>query len=138
MVWDDKLVTAEGQERMLEEILLVYKKRGTAVQWEKRTLPMHSLIATQNGIEADKLEAVVKQVKQGGLDIPVIVEEHFSDGRYSRYLIDGHCRTRARIEMGQRTTEAYVIWSAAGEFSSNFVRTAETYGNIPVRDLPLI
>ena len=137
-MWRDKLVTAESQLRMLDEILAIYRRKRIPCEWEIRTIPIHTLTATQNGVEADKFEAVLQMVKEGGLGTPVIVEEHFVDDQYRRYLIDGHCRTKARIELGERTTEAYVIWSPRGDFASNFVTVAAQYGNVLVKDLPLI
>ena len=137
-MWRNKMVTDEGQRRMLEEVIAVYRGMGIAVQSERKTVPIHSIIATQNAIEADKFEVVIELVGAGKLVIPVIVEEHFMGERYERYLIDGHCRTRARIELGERTSDAYVLWSPAGDWRSNFVGIAAQYGNVLVKDLPLV
>lgn len=136
--WHDRIVTQDGQMRMLDEILGVYQQMHIDVRWEMRNVSLHDLIATQNGIEADKLELVIELFRDGRLEIPIIVEEHFVDDRYKRYLLDGHCRTRARIEAGVLRSQAYLIWSPAGDFPSNFVTTAARYGNQLVRDLPLI
>lgn len=136
--WHDRIVTHDGQTRMLEEILGVYRQMGVDVRWETRSVSLHDLIATQNGIEADKFEIVIERVRKGDLEIPIIIEEHFADDRYRRYLLDGHCRTRARIELGSLRSQAYVIWSPAGDWPSNFVVAAGRYGNLLVRELPLI
>jgi len=133
-----KIVTAEGQLRMAEEVIAVHRAMGVHVECEQRQVPLHSLIATQDAIEADKYAVVLEQVRSGELDIPVIVEEHFSDDRDRRYVVDGHCRVRARIELGERYTAAYVLWSEAGDFKSNFVDVAAQYGDVLVRDLEMV
>ncbi|MFO7945803.1 MAG: hypothetical protein R6V19_03175 [Armatimonadota bacterium] len=132
------LVTQDAQIRVLEEIQQVYKDLNIGIQCEEKPVPVHDLIATQDGIEKDKFEVVKQMVSEGKLDVPIIVEEHFVDGDYKRYVLDGHCRTRARIELGKRYIDAYVIWSEAGDFRSNFVSVAEQYGNVRVKDLKLV
>ena len=137
-MWHCELITEEGQFRTLREVMSVYESLGVPVRYEVRTIPLHSLIATQNALERDKYEQVLQRVRAGTLDVKFIAEEHFVDGEYSRYIVDGHTRVRARIELGERTAEAYVIWSPAGDFPSKLVDTAQTYGNVLVRDLPII
>ncbi|MFP3903495.1 MAG: ParB/RepB/Spo0J family partition protein [Armatimonadota bacterium] len=134
----NNLVTADGQIRVLEEIQQVYKDLNVGLQCEQKPVPAHDLIATQDGIEQEKFETVKQMVRAGKLDIPIIVEEHFVDGDYKRYVLDGHCRTRAHIEQGKRYVDAYVLWSEAGDFPSNFVSVAEQYGNVRVKDLQMV
>ncbi len=133
----EDLVTHEKQLRSLNDVLAGYRQLGVQVESEARSVPLHSLIATQNGIERRKYELVLPLIESGELDVPVLVEEHFVAGQYRRYLLDGHTRTRARIELGERSAPAFVIWSPAGDWPSNFVRVAEQYGNIHVNDLPI-
>ncbi len=133
-----KFVTSESQQRMLDEVMTIYGTMGIPIECEQRPVPLHGLIATQDAIEADKFAIVRRKVEAGELEIPVIVEEHFADDEYRRYLIDGHCRVRAKIELGQRSTAAYVLWSPAGDFESNFVRIAAQYGDVLVRDLRMV
>lgn len=130
------LVTRQRQLAVLNEVLSGYRKLTTPVKWQEKRVPLHTLIATQDAVEADKYQQVKKLVAEGKLDVPILVEEHYVEGRYRRYVIDGHCRTRALIEIGKRTTDAFVIWSPAGDFQSNFVNVAQQYGDVPVRDLP--
>lgn len=132
------LVTAEGQRRVLDEILKVYENLNIGVRCDTRSVPIHTLIATQDAIEEDKFRVVKKMVADRELDIPIVVEEHFVEGDYRRYVLDGHCRTRAHIELGRRQISAYVIWSEAGDFKSNFVTVAEQYGDVKVKDLKMV
>ncbi|NLO07095.1 MAG: hypothetical protein GX131_14815 [candidate division WS1 bacterium] len=134
----EDLVTHERQLHSLRDVIEGYSQLGIGVEEEHRHVPAHSLIATQNAIEAAKYELVFGLVRDGELDVPVLVEEHFVPGGYRRYLIDGHTRTRAAIELGRRTVDAFVIWSPSGDWDSNFVRVAEHYGNVLVKDLPFI
>ena len=133
----DKIVTRERELRTVEEITAVYRERGIRVECEERSVPVHDLIATQNAIEAEKLDLVRGLVAEGKLDVPIIVEEHFIGEDYRRYVIDGHCRARAGIELGRRFIAAFVLWARAGDFSSNFVSIAGQYGNLLVRELGL-
>ena len=80
---------------------------------------------------------MVERIQAGRLNIPFIIEEHFVDDRYVRYIVDGHTRVRARIEQGERAGKAHVIWSPAGDFPSGLASAAATYGNVLVRDLPI-
>jgi len=134
----EDLVTHERQLRSLRDVMAGYRQLGIRVEHEARSVPLHSLIATQNAIETRKYELVLPLVEAGELDVPVLVEEHFTDGGYRRYLLDGHTRTRAHIELGHRSAPAFVIWSPAGTWPSNFVRVAAQYGNQVVKDLPMI
>ena len=132
------VVTLEAQLRVVDEVRAVYRSMGIPTECELRKILLHSLIATQNAIERDKFAVVLKLVEEGRLTVPVIAEEHFVDDRYRRYLIDGHCRVRAGIELGQRYGGAYVLWSPAGDFRSNLVDVARKYGDVRVRDLEMI
>lgn len=134
----EDLVTHEKQLHSLRDVIDGYGQLGIPVEEEHRPVPAHTLIATQNAIERPKYELVFELVRDGELDVPVLVEEHFvGDAGYRRYLIDGHTRTRAAIELGRREVDAFVIYSPAGSWQSNFVRVAEHYGNVAVRDLPI-
>jgi len=134
----EDLVTHERQLHSLADVIEGYSQLGIRVEEEHKRVPAHRLIATQNAIELEKYELVLELLREGKLDVPVLVEEHFvGDAGYERYLIDGHTRTRARIDLGHHTVDAFVIWSPAGDWPSNFVRVAEYYGNVPVRDLPI-
>ncbi|MGC9319841.1 MAG: ParB N-terminal domain-containing protein [Armatimonadota bacterium] len=134
----EQLVTHEKQLHSLRDVKEGYRQLGTHVEHERRSVPLHSLIATQNAIEKAKYEMVRELLERGELDVPVLVEEHYVDGGYRRYLIDGHTRVRARIELGERMVEAFVVWSPAGDWPSNFVRVAAQYGNALVKNLPMI
>ncbi|MGD9497960.1 MAG: hypothetical protein AB7Y46_16775 [Armatimonadota bacterium] len=134
----EDLVTHERQLHSLRDVTEGYRQLGIRVESEVRSVPLHSLIATQNAIERHKYELVLPLVARGKLDVPVLVEEHFVDGQYRRYLIDGHTRIRARIDLGQRSTPAFVVWSPAGDWPSNFVQVAAQYGDVLVKDLPII
>lgn len=134
----EDLVTHERQLHSLRDVTEGYRQIGIRVESEVKSVPLHSLIATQNAIERRKYDLVLPLVAAGKLDVPVLVEEHYMDGGYRRYLIDGHTRTRALIELGQRSTMAFVIWSPAGTWPSNFVRVAAQYGNTLVKDLAII
>lgn len=134
----EDLVTHERQLRSLRDVTEGYRQLGIPVESEVRSVPLHSLIATQNAIERRKYELVQPLVAAGKLDVPVLVEEHYTEGGYRRYLIDGHTRIRARIELNERSTPAFVIWSPAGDWPSNFVRVAAEYGNVLVKDLPIV
>ncbi|MGI5816553.1 MAG: hypothetical protein ACOX9R_00475 [Armatimonadota bacterium] len=134
----EELVTHERQLHSLGDVIEGYAQLGVRVEEEHRRVPAHRLIATQNAIELEKYELVLELVREGKLDVPVLVEEHFvGDSGYVRYLIDGHTRTRANIELGRTTVDAFVIYSKAGTWESNFVRVAEHYGNTFVKDLPI-
>ncbi len=132
-----KLITSERQRETLKEVMAVYRSMGVIVEHETKCLPLHSLIATQSTIERDKYDLVIQRVRDGMLDVPFLAEEHFVHGRYRRYLIDGHTRVRALIELGERTAEAHVIWSPLGDFPSGLVDAAATYGDVRVRDMPI-
>lgn len=135
----EDLVTHERQLHSLGDVIEGYAQLGIPVEEEHRRVPAHRLIATQNAIELDKYELVYDLIREGKLDVPVLVEEHFvGDAGYERYLIDGHTRTRAYIELGHATVDAFVIYSKAGTWQSNFVRVAEHYGNTLVKDLPIL
>ena len=136
-MWEGDLITEEGQLRTLDEVLSVYLFQGVALEHELRSVPLHDLIATQSSLDREKYETVLERVRAGGLNVPFIVEEHFVAGRELRYLVDGHTRVRARIDLGQRSGEAHVIWSPAGDFPSRIADTAARYGNVLVKDLPL-
>ncbi len=134
----EDLVTHERQLHSLRDVIEGYGQLGVPVEEEHRKVPAHSLIATQNAIEAEKYELVLDLLRNDELEVPVLVEEHFvGDAGYQRYLIDGHTRTRASIELGRRMVDAFVIYSPAGDWPSNFVLVAEHYGNVLVRDLPI-
>ncbi|MFO8080448.1 MAG: hypothetical protein R6V07_09090 [Armatimonadota bacterium] len=134
----EDLVTHERQLHSLGDVIEGYSQLGIRVEEEHKRVPAHRLIATQNAIELEKYELVFELIREGKLEVPVLVEEHFvGDAGYERYLIDGHTRTRALIEMGHRTVDAFVIWSPAGDWPSNFVRVAEHYGNTLVKNLPI-
>jgi len=134
----EDLVTHEKQLRSLREVIAGYRTLGVRVEEETRSVPLHSLIATQNAIERRKYDLVLPLVEAGELDVPVLVEEHFTEGGYRRYLLDGHTRVRAHIELGHRSIVAFVIWAPAGTWPSNFVEVAAEYGNLLVKDLPFI
>ncbi len=134
----EDLVTHERQLHSLADVIEGYAQLGVRVEEEHRRVPAHRLIATQNAIELEKYELVLPLVREGALDVPVLVEEHFTDRGYVRYLIDGHTRTRASIDLGHQSVDAFVIYSTAGDWSSNFVRVAEQYGNVYVKDLPIV
>jgi len=134
----EDLVTHERQLHSLRDVTEGYRQLGIRVESEVKSVPLHSLIATQNAIERRKFELVLPLVATGELDVPVLVEEHYTEVGYRRYLIDGHTRTRALIELGERSTTAFVIWSPAGDWPSNFVRVAAEYGDRPVRELPIV
>ena len=127
-MWKGNLITEEGQLRTLDEVLGVYRSQGVRVEHELRTVSVHDLLATQSSLDPEKLEVVIERVRTGSLDVPFIVEEHFVDDHYRRYVVDAHTRVRARIELGERTARAYVIWSPAGRFSSGLAAAAATYG----------
>lgn len=134
----EDLVTHEQQLHSLGDVMEGYRLLGIRVEEEHRPVPAHTLIATQNAIEAPKYELVYEMVRDGELDVPVLVEEHFiGDAGYRRYVIDGHTRTRAHIELGRREVDAFVIYSPAGDWPSNFVRVAEHYGDVLLKDLPI-
>lgn len=134
----EDLVTHERQLHSLRDVIEGYRHLAVRVEEEHRPVPAHQLIATQNEIEREKYELVLKLVRSGELDVPVLVEEHFVPGAgYQRYMIDGHTRTRAHIELGRREVDAFVIYSPAGDWPSNFVRVAEQYGNTLVQHLPI-
>ena len=135
----EDLVTHERQLHSLGDVIEGYSHLGIRVEEEHRRVPAHRLIATQNAIELGKYELVIELIRDGQLDVPVLVEEHFvADSGYERYLIDGHTRTRAHIDLGRRTVDAFVIYSPAGDWPSNFVRVAAHYGNTLVKDLPIL
>lgn len=134
----ERLVTAATQKARVEEILAVYRSQGIAVHCDLRRVPLHGLIATQDGIEAEKLQVVARLVQEGKLNIPVVVEEHFLNDRLIHYLLDGHCRVRSLIEAGKTSVDAYVLWSPAGTFRSHFIEVARQYGDVRVKDLPLV
>ncbi len=134
----ENLVTPERQRGTVREVVEAYSRMGIHVEVELKAVPAHRLIATQNAIEREKLEMVRRLMAEGKLDIPVVVEEHFVDDDWSRYLIDGHCRTRVKIMWGRHSIDAYCIYSPAGTFPSNFVTIAARYGNKLVKDLPLV
>ena len=134
----EDLVTHERQLHSLADVIEGYAQLGVRVEEEHRRVPAHRLIATQNAIELEKYELVLPLVREGALDVPVLVEEHFTDRGYVRYLIDGHTRTRASIDLGHQSVDAFVIYSTAGDWSSNFARVAEQYGNVYVKDLPIV
>lgn len=134
----EDLVTHERQLRSLKDVIAGYRTLGIRVEAETRSVPTHGLIATQNAIERRKYDLVLPLIESGELDVPVLVEEHFTDGGYLRYLIDGHTRVRAHIDLGHRSVLAFVIWAPAGTWPSNFAKVAAQYGNIPVKDLPMI
>lgn len=135
----EDLVTHERQLHSLGDVIEGYAQLGIRVEEEHKRVPAQRLIATQNAIEAEKYELVIDLVREGLLDVPVLVEEHFvGDAGYERYMIDGHTRTRAQIDLGRRTVDAFVIYSPAGDWPSNFVRVAEHYGNTLVKNLPII
>lgn len=96
-----------------------------------------NLVATQSSLDQGKYEVVLERVRAGRLNIPFIIEEHFVGGRYLRYIVDGHTRVRARIDLGQRSGEAHVIWSPAGDFPSGLASAAASYGNVLAKDMPL-
>ena len=134
----EDLVTHERQLHSLGDVIEGYAQLGIRVEEEHRRVPAHRLIATQNAIESEKYELVLPLVRDGLLDVPVLVEEHFTDDGYVRYLIDGHTRTRAHIDLGRRSVDAFVIYSRAGDWPSNFVRVADQYGNVFVKSLPIL
>jgi hypothetical protein len=139
MMRREELVTHEKQLHSLGDVIEGYAHLGIRVEEEHKRVPAHRLIATQNAIELEKYELVTELIRDGLLDVPVLVEEHFTQaGEYERYLIDGHTRTRAHIEMGRQSVDAFVIYSPAGDWPSNFVRVAEQYGNVLVKDLPIL
>lgn len=134
----EELVTHEKQLHSLSDVIEGYAHLGIPVEEEHKRVSAHRLIATQNAIELEKYELVFELVRDGKLDVPVLVEEHFvGDAGYVRYLIDGHTRTRAHIELGHALVDAFVIYSRAGSWASNFARVAEHYGNVLVKDLPI-
>ena len=134
----EDLVTHEAQIARVHEIMAVYQSMGIAVEYERRSVPLHDLIATQDAIEQEKYPLVLQKVRDGLLSVPIIVEEHFIDDAEVRYVLDGHCRTRAMIELGYSRIDAYVLFSPAGTFASNFIDVARQYGNIRVRDLEMV
>ena len=133
----EDLVTHERQLHSLADVIEGDAQPGGRVEEEHRRVPAHRPIATQNAIELEKYELVLPLVREGLRDVPVRVEEHCTDHGYVRYLIDGHTRTRVSIDLGRQSVDAFVIYSTAGDWSSNFVRAAEQYGNVYVKDLPI-
>ena len=81
---------------------------------------------------------MLEKIRGGELEVPVLVEEHYTRERYQRYLIDGHCRVRSCLELGQRSIRAYVLWSPSEDFKSNFVAVAAQYGNVLVKNLKMV
>ena len=136
-MWQGDLITVEGQVRKLEEVLSVYLSQGVALRHELRTVTLHGLVATQSSLDLGKYELVLGRIRAGRLNIPFIIEEHFVGERDRHYIVDGHTRVRARIDLGQRIGEAHVIWSPAGDFPSGLAVAAAIYGNVLVKDLPL-
>jgi len=134
----EDLVTHERQLHSLGDVIEGYAQLGIRVEEEHRRVPAHRLIATQNAIEQEKYDLVLELIREGLLDVPVLVEEHFTEHGYERYLIDGHTRVRGLIELGHRSVDAFVIYSPAGTWRSNFVRVADQYGNVLVKDLPIL
>ena len=135
----EDLVTHERQLHSLGDVIEGYAHLGIRVEEEHKRVPAHRLIATQNAIESEKYELVLDLIREGLLGVPVLVEEHFvGDVGYERYLIDGHTRTRAYLELGRKSVDAFVIYSPAGDWPSNFVRVAEHYGNTLVKNLPIL
>ena len=133
---DYDLVTRRRQRGTLQDVLAGYRRMGIPAKWEEKSIPLHSLIATQDAIEKAKYERVLELVEKEDLKVPILVEEHYARGQKIRYLIDGHCRTRALLQLAPLFFTAFVIWSPAGEFDSNFVRIAGEYGDVLVKDLP--
>jgi hypothetical protein len=138
MMRKEDLVTDGAEEARVNEILAVYQRLGVPMEWERRSVSLHDLIATQDAIEREKFELVKEQVEGGHLKVPIIVEEHYIDGRDVRYVLDGHCRTRAMVELGHTRIDAYVLWSPKGTFDSNFITVARQYGDVRVKDLKMI
>jgi len=136
-MWQGDLISPEGQVRKLEEVLSVYLSQGVTLEHELRTVPLHDLVATQSSLDQGKYEVVLERIRAGRLNTPFIIEEHFVGERDLRYIVDGHTRVRARIDLGQRIGQAYVIWSPAGDFPSGLASAAAMYGNVLVKDLPL-
>lgn len=134
----EDLITHDAQIARVHEIIAVYETMGIPVRYELRSVPLHDLIATQDAIEQDKYPVVLQTVRDGDLNVPIIVEEHFIDDAEVRYVLDGHCRTRAMVELGHSWIEAYVLFSPAGTFNSNFIDVARKYGNIRVKDLKMV
>ena len=137
-MWHEKIVTPEKQQRILAEVIAVYRHMGVRIEYEEKSVPLHSLIATQDAIERDKFDLVLEKNRGGELEVPVLVEEQYIGERYRRYLIVGHCRTRSCLELGQRSIRAYVLWSPGGDFKSNFVAIAAQYGNVLVKNLKMV
>lgn len=134
----EDLITHDAQIARVHEIMAVYRSMGIVVEYDLRSVPLHDLIATQDAIERDKYPVVLQTVRDGDLNVPIIVEQHFIDDAEVRYVLDGHCRTRAMIELGHSRIDAYVLSSAAGTFNSNFIDVARKYGNIRVKDLKMV
>ena len=131
----EDLVTHERQLHSLRDV--TEATASSASPWRARSSPSPAQPhRTQNAIERRKYGGAAGGRRK--LDVPVLVEEHYTEGGYRRYLIDGHTRIRARIELGERSTPAFVVWSPAGDWPSNFVRVAAEYGNVLVKDLPIV
>ena len=66
-VWREKLVTSEGKPRTLREVIAVYRVLGVHIECERKPVPLHSLIGTQDAIEADRYELVRQLLGDGKL-----------------------------------------------------------------------
>lgn len=137
MAWDGRAVTPEEQIHILDGILSNYRDKGIDVAYQNKIVCPHTLIMTQNGLEAEKF-ADLLNLPEEMLEVPVIVESHFfeENGQTREYVLDGHHRAAIAVKRGRKRIDAYVITSpSGGAFTSGYVKAAEFYDNRRIRDL---
>lgn len=133
-----KLVTPEKQINLMNEYRSAIRERyGILLECREERISLRSIIATQPFIEEKKFNLVLEKVKKGTLRVPPLVEEHFEQGRQIYYLVDGHCRVRALLELGIRYTDAFVLWYPGGEFESGLIQYVRQRGSVRIHQLPI-
>lgn len=89
----------DGLRQSLEKIY------GVNLEVKKEEVPIDKITPTEPFLEKDKLELVIKKVREEGYSVPVIILKH----RGNYYVIDGHHRVYSFNSIGKKTIEAYVL-----------------------------
>ncbi len=133
-----KLVTLEDEKKRMEEYIYFMKHEFRVnLEFRDEMISLRNIISTQPHIEKDKYLEVLELVREGKLDVPVLIEEHFEEERDVRYMIDGHTRGRVRLDLGKTYTDAFVLWSEGGDFYSGLSDFGKMSGYIKIGEMQI-
>lgn len=137
LYYEDDLVNEEKQRRLIEDYKgLIKRQFNINLKEERKILSLQNIFATQCLLEKDKYDKVIEYIRNGKMNIPILVEE-FYDEQYIRVIIDGHVRARARYDLGQRKLECLVLYYEGSCYNSFMLKNTREMGFKRINEVPL-